>query len=317
MRKKILKHQLIANWRLPIADLKLKNKIGDDLFSNFDRPKIGNRQSEIGNAFTLVELLVVIAIIAILAAMLLPALGKARDMGKRAVCTSNLKQIYSATANYAGDYNDHLPLYFFTGTGTDGRFNNQYYGNIKRYPVDSAMRQFAGVGLLPDGGYIQAGGAIICPGTDPNGYWNNSTRMRDTFASIMNGTSYTSNIDSDYAYGGGFYYSSDSSNLAKDGRIGYSGRKDGTSETSAPYKTSGVLITSYYQCSFDAVGSNAGKTSFANHDAKGLNSVFYDGHVKWITMPLSVCAGWWASNTSAGNYYSLNIWAYVSWVDSQ
>jgi prepilin-type N-terminal cleavage/methylation domain-containing protein len=60
------------------------------------------------NGFTLIELLVVIAIIAILAALLLPALARTKEQGRRANCLNNLRQIYIGCAAYAGDNMDVL-----------------------------------------------------------------------------------------------------------------------------------------------------------------------------------------------------------------
>jgi prepilin-type N-terminal cleavage/methylation domain-containing protein/prepilin-type processing-associated H-X9-DG protein len=104
--------------------------------SELARPVSRRRSREAAAGFTLVELLVVIAIIGTLAALLLPALSRARARAQGVSCLNNTRQLALAWQLYASDHNDRLP-YNLGMAGSSLRTNLNWVNNVMTWGTDS------------------------------------------------------------------------------------------------------------------------------------------------------------------------------------
>jgi len=139
-----------------------------------DQPVKAARQG-----FTLIELLVVIAIIAILAAMLLPALASAKRRAIVANCQSNYHQEFIACTIYAGDSGDFYPVCVVGNANTGGKYDNLEFVDYSEYlytptgltpgtrvpaPGVSPTTSYDCLGLLYNASLLGSGKCCFCPG---------------------------------------------------------------------------------------------------------------------------------------------------------
>ena len=215
-----------------------------------------NNISKQKHYFTLIELLVVIAIIAILAAILLPALNSARERGRSASCINNLKQIGSAMVLYTGSYDD-----FYAPRGA---YDQPTYFTQALAPYVGAELPFAAGREV---------GVYICPSSIPTEriYYKNPEAAWATAICGAGGLSYVYNNEFGYCLVNGVRSQKKIGNvqnpsskfLIMDGKIASTGESPGV----------------------DNLTTSAIRKSHMNN--KGVNMLYGDFHVDQIAGPVA------------------------------
>ncbi|MBI4024336.1 MAG: type II secretion system protein [Verrucomicrobia bacterium] len=232
------------------------------------------------HAFTLIELLVVIAIISILAALLSPALKKARDSARSIQCMNNLRQIGLAAANYANDNDGCIPAWE-EGTYCWAQF-------VGYYEFDGTLGPIAGWGGRI---YSYLGG---------KGNWRTFVCPSDSIKRDL--TDRTNNGDQ----GTGASYGINANGLPWNGGLSYNGAssmKVAFAQLAWPSETCLAADVRGYANSASPFGLlyrpwSGWNALYESRHRNGINVLFCDNRVAWV--PLSPCFTMAANPTVSG-----------------